>query len=473
MIINRIEERAKVKQWEEKEEVFKSTYEVIERIALETIKEHKDLISEITLSRAPKTALEPAIIKIMNRRNYKVVDISRKDLVKDVMDHILGYGLLQLYLDREDCSGIFGNGPDNIWAKIGNQVIKTDINFGTVENMKSYIRTTIQANLKGELNEDKALAKLEDPINKLRIICAIEPIAHISPTFVIRKHKGEAFTIRDLIDMGMLTEELADDLIRYGRAGANIIFCGRGGSGKTTIMRALLEEMFSELRILAMEENAELYLKHPNAIQFLVKRNSRGEVYGIEELSDMGLLMTIDMYVFGEIRGAEAMSFYNGAFAGNICWSTGHSGSARKILRKMMINMKMSGTNLSDEILMDMLYESVNIIVFMDRFTVSEVVEVVAEGKGNQKYNTLWKFQTTRSHTTFMEGVHKKVGNKLRSTDLINKLAEKGLLREGEAEIDDVASNNLIPIGGHVSINKSGRYQGNLSKLPKTTEEKK
>lgn len=425
-IVNRMEERSKYRQMEESNEAFKTTYEVIERIALETIKEHKDLITDITLSRAPKGALEQAVMKIINKRNYRVENVSRKELIKEVMDHILGYGPLQTYIDRDDCSGIFGNGPDNIWVKIGKEMIKTNINFGSVENMKSYIRTTIQANLKGELNEDKALAKFEDPINKLRIICAIEPIAHISPTFVFRKHKGEAFTLSDLIKIGMLSKEMGEELIRYARAGANFIFCGRGGSGKTTFMRALLEELGKhepQLRMLLMEEHAELYLKYPNAIQLLVKRDTKGHVFGIEDLSDMGLLMTIDMYVFGEIRGAEAMSFYNGAFAGNISWSTGHAGDARKILRKMMINMKKSGTNIDKETLMEMLYESVNIIIFMDRFTVAEVVEVVAESQ--DKYNTLWNFDVRKSHTTFLEGEHMKMADP-KSVELMNKLKEKG-----------------------------------------------
>ncbi|KAB3535637.1 CpaF family protein [Alkaliphilus pronyensis] len=446
MIVNRLEERAKHKEHKAGEKVFQSTYEVIERIALETIKEHKDLIGEITLSKAPKASLELAVLKILNKRNYKVVDVSRKDLVKDVIDHILGYGLLQPYLDMEDCSGIFINGPDNCWIKVGKEIKRVNVSFGSIDNLKSYIRTTIQANLKGELNDDKALAKFEDPVNKLRIICAIDPVAHISPTAVFRKHKGEAFSLNDLVEMDMLTIELAEDLKRYGRAGANFIFCGRGGSGKTTLMRALLEEVQEELRILTMEEHGELFLKHPNAVQLLVKRNTKGEVYGIEELSDMGLLMTIDMYVFGEIRGAEAMSFYNGAFAGNISWTTGHSGDARKILRKMMINMKMSGTNLSDEILLDMLYESVNIIVFLDKFTVGEVVEVVPEEKEGKKYNTIWKLEKTNNQVTFIEGQHIKVG-KLKSADMINKLAENKLLREEDTEVDMVVNSTTACIG--------------------------
>ncbi len=443
MIVNRLEERSKT-SIEESVKVFNSTYEVIEKTATEVIQKHKELISDITLSKVSKQALEPVIIKIMNKRNYKVEGTTRQELIKAVMDHILGYGPLQPYLDMEECSGIFGNSPDSIWAKIGNKMIKTNINFGTVENMRAYIRTTIQANLKGELNEDKALAKFEDPINKLRIVCAIEPVSHLSPTFVFRKHKKEAFSLTDLIEMGMLTVELAEELKRYTHAGANFIFCGRGGSGKTTLMRALLEEIDPQLRMLVMEEHPELQLKHPNAVQYLVKRNTKGEVYGIEEISDMGLLMTIDMYVFGEIRDAEAMSFYNGAYAGNISWSTGHAGSARKILKKMVINMKKSGCDLSDESLLNMLYESINIIIFMDKFTIGEVVEVVEEGKIEEKYNTLWKKENHQIE-------------KIKSTDMLSKLKEKNLLKEGDGKIATNISNNIVSIDRAVSCGKSDR----------------
>ncbi|MBU5676902.1 Flp pilus assembly complex ATPase component TadA [Alkaliphilus sp. MSJ-5] len=440
MIVNRIEERSVQKQNKNNEQVFISIYDVISRIADEVVKNHKDIIADITLSKSPKSVLEKLVLKIIANRNYKVAEVNRPDLVKEVIDHILGYGIIQKYIDLPDFNNAYINGPDNVWVKCGNKMERVDVSFGSNENLLSYIQTTIQANLKGEINENKALVKFEDKENKLRIICGISPVTTLSPTIVFRKHRDDAYSLKELVDIGMLTEEQAEDLVRYAQAGANIMFVGKGGAGKTTLMRAVLEELNKETRILVMEEHPELFLKHPNAIHTLVKRNEHGQIYGIREISDMGLLMSIDAYVYGEIREGEAMTFFNGAFAGNQTFNTAHAGSAKKALRKMMINMKMSGTNLSDEVLLDILYESVNIIVYLDSFTVAEMAEINSEGK--DKYNYLWKFNIKHREATFIQGEHIKTGF-VESEDLIIKLMQSNLLKEGDLDaynIDNITS---------------------------------
>jgi pilus assembly protein CpaF len=453
MIINRIEERAASTRSERKEQVI-SVYEVISQIADEVVRNYKELISDITLSKSPKSSLENVIIKIIADRNYTVNDVSRAELIKEVTNHILGYGILQKYIDMPDFNNAYVNGPDNVWVKIGRNMKRVDVNFGNNENILSYIHTTIQGNLKGEINENKALVKFEDKENKLRIICGISPVTTISPTIVFRKHREDAFTIKELIDIGMLNRKQADELIRYAQSGANIIFVGKGGAGKTTLMRAVLEELNDQTRILVMEEHPELFLKHPNAVHTLVKRNENGEVYGIRELSDMGLLMSMDVYVYGEIREGEALTFFNGAFAGNQTFNTAHAGSAEKALKKMMINMKMSGTNLTGDVLLDILYESVNIIVYLDSFTVAEIVEVVSEADEEDKFNYLWKYEIERRETTFITGNHRKTG-RLMSEDMIRKLTQSNLLKEGD--IDDGYTNwdnNIIDISGNISNRK-------------------
>lgn len=429
MIVNRIEARA-MQRSSSHEEVFISIYDVISKIADEVIKTHKDLIADITLSKSPKSALEKSILKIIVKNNYKVAQVNRQELVKEVIDHILGYGIMQKYIDLPDFNNAYINGPDNVWIKRGSRMERVNVNFGSNENLLKYIQTTIQATLKGEINENKALVKFEDKQNKLRIICGISPITTISPTIVIRKHREDAYSLQELMELGMLSEELADDLVRYAQAGANIIFVGKGGAGKTTLMRAVLEELDYDKRILVMEEHPELFLQHPNAVHTLVKRNQYGEIYGIRELSDMGLLMSIDAYVYGEIREGEAMTFFNGAFAGNQTFNTAHAGSARKTLRKLMINMKMSGTNLSDAVLMDILYESVNIIIYLDSFIVTEVVEVLSDGDEGS-YNDLWSFNIEQRETTFLKGSHRRVG-RIKSEDMLTKMRQAGLIKEEE-----------------------------------------
>lgn len=455
MIINRIEERAAIRESREQEQTFLSIYDVISRIAEEVVRNHKDLIADITLAKAPREALEKNIHRLIVQHNYRVAQVDRQELVKEVINHILGYGVLQQYIDLPDFNNAYVNGPDNVWIKRGNQMERVPIDFGSNENLLKYIQTTIQAQLKGEINENKALVKFEDKKNKLRIICGISPITTISPTIVIRKHRNDAYTINDLVELGMLTKELAEELIRYARAGANMVFVGKGGAGKTTLMRAVLEELNPETRILVMEEHPELFLKHPNAIHTLVKRNQYGEVYGIRELSDMGLLMSIDAYVYGEIREGEAMTFFNGAFAGNQTFNTAHAGSARKALRKLMINMKMSGTNLSDDVLMDILYESVDIIVYLDSFTVAEVVEVVSEAPESERYNQLWDFKIERREPTFILGKHVKVG-KIKSESCFIKLWQSGLLKEGDVDDSIIARHSLF-VDGNRAVPDSGK----------------
>ncbi|MGV8149592.1 MAG: ATPase, T2SS/T4P/T4SS family [Alkaliphilus sp.] len=420
MIITRIEDRAlEIEQTDKK--VYVSLYEVIEKIASEVVQKHKDLVQDITLSVSRKNALEPVLLKIIVNNNYRVSGVNREKLIKETIDHILGYGIVQKYLDLDDCSGVFINSYNNVWAKVGSDVIRTDVSFGNESNLRSYIQTAIQSNLGGDLNQDKALVKFEDKYNKLRIICAVPPVA-MNSMVVFRKHRGEAFNLEDLIKIGMLTEEMAVDLTKYIRAGANIVFCGRGAAGKTTIMRALLETLPEQKRLLVMEEHNELFLKHPNAMHMLVKRNELGHIYGIKELSDMGLLMSVDTYVYGEIRGEEALEFFNGAFAGNMTVNTVHAGSAKKAIRKLMINMKMSGTNLSDEVLLEMLYESINIIIFLDSFTIVEIVEVI---NLERTTNKLWEFEIERREPTFIVGKHKKI-NEIKSEEMILKILQTG-----------------------------------------------
>lgn len=442
MIVNRIEERSLQKTNKKNNQVI-SIYDVISRIGDEVVRNYKDLIADITLSKSPKSALENVILKIIASNNYKVAEVNREELIREVTNYILGYGIMQKYIDLPHFNNAYINAPDNVWIKCGSKMERVDVNFGSNENLLSYIQTTIQANLKGELNENKALVKFEDKANKLRIICGISPVTTISPTVVIRKHRDDAYSLNELVDIGMLNKEQASDLVRYAKSGANIMFIGKGGAGKTTLMRAVLEELNKETRILVMEENAELFLKHPNAIHTLVNRNEHGQIYGIRELSDMGLLMSIDAYVYGEIREGEAMTFFNGAFAGNQTFNTAHSGSARKALRKMMINMKMSGTNLSDDVLLDILYESVNVIVSLDSFTMTEMVEIVSEELNEEdKYNYLWKFDISRREATFIQGEHKRVGN-IKSEDLKLKLIQSNLLKEGDINAFDNNNFNI------------------------------
>lgn len=427
MFVNRIAERAN--HISKIEETTLSIYEVVEKITEEVINENKDLVNDVTLNLIPITALENKIIKIINKYNYRVINLGRNELVKEVMNNIFGYGIMHKYL--KNSNGIFINSEDNIWIQRGPKRERINESFGTEKNLISFIKT-IQAKLGGEINENKPIAKFSDPINRLRIVCGIPPVAK-KPFVVFRIHPEKGYTLKDLTNLGMVSELLAKDLELYVKAGANIVFCGRGGAGKTTLMGALINMVAEDTRILLMQEQDEIIVTHPNIISTIVKRNELGNVTGLRELTDYGLLMSIERYAFGEIRGGESFPLFKGALSGNVTYTTTHSDSARNVIDMLMINMKLSGTDLDSDTLKDILFKSINIIVYLDSFVVTEVVEVVYESE--EKFNDLWKFDISNRESTFIEGTHRKVG-KIKSEEMLRKLKIAGSLNKERMLLD-------------------------------------
>lgn len=424
MFVNRISERANVKFDKVDKSLYLSVYEVVEKITEEVINENKELVNDVTLNIIPIAALENKIIKIINKYNFKVVNMVRNDLVKEVMNNIFGFGIMHKYLKKTN--GIFVNNEDNIWVQEGAKRRRITESFGSEKNLISFIKT-IQAKLGGEINENKPIAKFSDPVNRLRIVCGIPPVA-LKPFVVFRVHPEKGYSLEDLISLGMLSEPLARDLKKYVDAGANMVFCGRGGAGKTTLMGTLINLTADDIRTLLMQEQDEIIATHPNIISTVVKRNELGNATGLRELTDYGLLMSIERYVFGEIRGGEAFPLFKGALSGNVTYSTTHSNSGRNVIDMLMLNMKFSGTDLDSETLKDILFKSINIIVYLDSFVVTEVVEVVYED--DIKFNDLWSFDETFRESTFIEGTHKKVG-KIKSKEMLNKLKFSKSFKEG------------------------------------------
>jgi len=396
-----------------------SLYEIVEKVTEHLFKSHTELLNKVSLGKIPERELVIAIEKEIGMNGFKMKNMSGSELAKEIKKHLLGYGPLDEYIMNEECSNIFLNGPSDVWVQIGRERIRTNLTFGNNDNLNSYIRT-IQNALGGSLNSNDALVKFVDEKNRLRIICAIDPISHLNSTVVIRKHRQSSFTMHDLLVMGMFNEEIMDLLKRISdRGDVSIMFVGRGGAGKTTLMRAMIELFdFSngfQKRLLVMEEHPELFLNRPNTQQFLTKRE-KGRSYTIEHFTDYGNLMSIDAYIFGEIRGAEALPFFDGAFAGNITWNTSHSLSADLAIPKMALNMKKAGVDIDISILERQLYESVDLVIHLDLFCINEIAEV---DKANKCLNPIYKFKPKIKTPTFMEGEFIKL-NSFKNSHLLD-----------------------------------------------------
>lgn len=370
LVVNRLERRGSIKK-DIPTNALDTTHSVLEIV--------KKIISELSkkqtvmdkLATDSEDYIREEIDRVITDFNFSVPGHSREELLKQVFDFMFKYSIIQKFIDMPSCNNIKINAYDNIWIQVDNERIETDLSFGSEEYLMIFIHA-IRAKLGGKLDYNNSLGKFTDKKYKLRIIMAIAPIASGSPIISIRKQPKEDYSLSQLIDLKMMTPEEADFLVIEANNKKNIVFCGKGGSGKTTCMRAIIEELKREYNILIMEELEELYVKHPNANSFLVRRD-KGRYYGIGDFTDIGLLMNIDYYIFGETRKAEALELFQGAYNGNCTFTTTHSSSTANAMEKLMINMEGAGTSIPAHVLKEMLYKSIDYIVYLDEFKIKSI----------------------------------------------------------------------------------------------------
>ena len=142
----------------------------------------------------------------------------------------------------------------------------------------------------------------------------------------LRLQPAERPSLRQLQERGMMGRELEQVLRQLVRSRANLLVSGGTGTGKTTLLGALLQEADAGERLLLVEDTSELRLEHPHTVSLQARAanaEGQGEV-GLAELIRQALRMRPSRLVVGECRGAEVMDMLT-------AMNTGHSGSGTTV----------------------------------------------------------------------------------------------------------------------------------------------
>ncbi len=140
----------------------------------------------------------------------------------------------------------------------------------------------------------------------------------------IRVHRLDKVTIADLVGEGMMSEELGDFLTAGVQARLNMIFSGGTNAGKTTCVRAALNECPEDDRLVTIEDSYELGMdkmpeRHPDVVP-LEAREPNAEGLGeitMRQLVKLALRMNPTRVVVGEVRGDEVLPMLHAMTMGN------------------------------------------------------------------------------------------------------------------------------------------------------------
>lgn len=315
---------------------------------------------------------------------YELVEENMvKEFVKEVLDKIYGYGILEKYLHDGITSDIRVVAFNNIYIKQKGRWRKAEETFVNKEEFNNYIRFCALKN-NYNINNDNPIGIFSDRKNGLRIEAGIEPVNVNNSNLVIRIHKNEnPKSLDELLEKYNFLDKQSYGIIKNGNKKlSNILICGKGGSGKTTLLRAIINDLPETLAINTNEETAEMYLEGRNAIQreCLLTRTDEKNV-DLEKLSRHSLVMSNDVIVIGELKGKETNAFFDAISTGHMGIATIHSDSAKNAIDRIITLIKKDAKAIqyTERFLRRFLAETIDYIILVKNFEVREICGVKYE----------------------------------------------------------------------------------------------
>jgi len=363
-----------------RKEIVSTVNTAVDEIVTKIVEEYPELVAGVESGTQSRALLENKIRElVIDKKLYKG---SVEEFIQKVFDVLFGYGPLQPYIEDPEVSDILVNSFNIVYIKKFGRKFRVPVDFGSEEKLTRYCYR-IAAMCGGKLDENSnAEAVLTDRKRNLRIVISLKPINVLSPSISIRK-PTTSFTLDELVAKGILSDEQKEFFKKAVLDRKTIVIAGKGGSGKTTLLGALIDVVPNEERGLLIQETFEIKPKHPDIVCKLVRISDNPEVkdYTLFELTKIGLLMSLDRIFIGEIKDREAMDFFNAVYTGHRgSMATVHANSAGEVVNRLILLMKRSGTDVPVDDLREMLFASLDLIVFMEDYKVKEILDLRGGG---------------------------------------------------------------------------------------------
>lgn len=310
--------------------------------------------------------------------------------------YIWGYHVLDDFIYDPTISDIKVINENNIRVKRLGKRESTDVKFASKSDFVAFVNYIAIKN-KTNISDINAIQTFTDKETNPDFILRFDVMTSFitstgTPYVHIRKIPKDKYTMDKLVELGMFDEETKNFLITQAKESSGILFTGKGASGKTTLMNAMIEEIPHDKSVLVIQENEELFtVNHPEIMfQHIVTSRGEGKIeYSLSDLARNGLLIDLDYFIIGEIKGGEALYFLNAAYTGHRCWASVHGVNSTEAMDKLADYIKYESDYTKEDALR--MLRGIKLVVFMQDFKVKEISKVVGwdEKAKNLKYERI------------------------------------------------------------------------------------
>jgi pilus assembly protein CpaF len=316
-------------------------------------------------------------------------------MLQEILDDTFGWGLIEPLMRDNLVTEVMVDAPDRIWYTRHSQDYRftTDypqthgspVAFENTRALEDWVQRLIQFGDRPLTQENPLLD--DDLPGGARLQATVPPVTEY-PTVNIRKSVSQTrrFHMDEWVAGNLLSAAEGAFLLAATRGYANFIICGPTGSGKTTLIRIMIEEGVDPLdRILLIEDIRETNADHPRFLSLRVVKRKNHPVTATD-IFEAAMRKTPKRVFVSELRAApETAAFLETIGSGHPGAITSQHGIAPEpVLNTMIGRAIQGGWGSVPAIATNMVYGLVHLLVFVrpvsaDRRRVTRIVEVVPE----------------------------------------------------------------------------------------------
>ena len=231
------------------------------------------------------------------------------------------FGPLARYLADASVTDVFVNGPREVWVDRAEGSERQSADHLDEPEIRALAVRLVAL---GGRHIDEATpcvdARLHDGI---RVHAVLPPVSPRGTLLSIRVPNVTPLSLAELGESGFFDPVPLAPVMALVERRANLLITGAAGTGKTTLLAALLSAASPSERIVAIEDVAELRVQHPHFVSLEARQaNLEGAGgIGLARLVREALRMRPDRLVLGECRGEEVRELLSAL-------NTGHDGGA-------------------------------------------------------------------------------------------------------------------------------------------------
>ncbi|MDD4353362.1 MAG: type II/IV secretion system ATPase subunit [Candidatus Nanoarchaeia archaeon] len=290
------------------------------------------------------------IEEIAKARNIKITFANVERIARMLVRLTVGFGMIEILLEDERVEDIYVNAPIGSMPIILKHADYGELRTNIIPNVKDSFGWASRFRMMSGRPLDDANplldTELETPNFRARVSIVQEPLSPQGLSFVFRRHRERPFTLPLLISWKSITPLAAGVLWFLIDGGRSMMVAGTRGSGKSSILGAIMVTIMRKFRIITVEDTLELpvtYLKNLNFDIMGLKVGSALTGSSSEMDATKGIRATLrlgDSALFvGEVRSTEAVALYEamrvGALA-NVVAGTIHGDSAYGVFDRVV-----------------------------------------------------------------------------------------------------------------------------------------